>query len=88
MAGASYTGVATIVCDPVWTEDNGYTVLVELTGQSAGFTMVEVDGTTSNIGGTPALSGTCNVTCSVVDAQGNSVDATPATITVSPAQTS
>lgn len=45
-------------------------------------------GDVANIGGTPALAGTCNVTCTVKDSHGNSVNATAATIVVSAATVS
>jgi hypothetical protein len=70
------------VCDPARTADSGFEIDVLLTGSSDGFTMIQ-DGNVANISGTPALVGTCNVTCTVKDSNGNSVNATAATIEVS-----
>lgn len=46
------------------------------------------DGNVANITGAPSFAGTCNVTCTVKDSHGNSVDATAATITISAATVS
>lgn len=81
--GTAYAGVLTVTCDPAWVAGNGYKIDVLLTGNSDGFTMTEVDGITTNIGGIPAVAGVCTVTCNITDSSGNTVTCTPIDITVS-----